>query len=316
MSVVLVTGGAGYIGAHVVRALQAVGDQVVVVDDLSTGFRERVEVPLVELDLAGVEAVDVLERALRDHAVDTVVHLAALKDVGESVADPERYYRVNVLGVVTVLEAMRRAGVDRLVFSSSAAVYGAVDSGAVDERQACTPINPYGRTKLVGEWAIEDATRAWGLRAARLRYFNVAGADRPALRDRVATNLIPIVIERVRRGQAPAIYGGAHPTPDGTCVRDYVHVQDLAEAHVAACAALRCGRVTAAAVNIGTGAGASVRQVVDVVNTVTDARVAPTVVEPRVGDPAAMVADPALADRLLGWRARRDLTEIVRSAVQ
>lgn len=315
MSTVLVTGGAGYIGAHVVRALQAAGDEVVVVDDLSTGFRERVEVPLVELDLAGATAADVLEQVLRDHDVDTVVHLAALKDVGESVAEPERYYRVNVLSLVTVLEAMRRAAVERLVFSSSAAVYGAVDSDAVDEQQACVPINPYGRTKLVGEWAIQDATRAWGLRAARLRYFNVAGADHPALRDRVAANLIPIVVERVRRGQAPAIYGGGHPTPDGSCVRDYVHVQDLAEAHVAACAALRCGRVTADAVNIGTGTGASVRQVVDVVNAVTDARVAPVVVAPRAGDPAAMVADPGLAERLLAWRARRDLTEIVRSAV-
>ncbi|PYY48320.1 UDP-glucose 4-epimerase GalE [Curtobacterium sp. MCBD17_023] len=309
------TGGAGYIGAHVVRALQAAGDDVVVVDDLSTGFRDRVDVPFVRLDLADAGAPDALAAVFAEYAVDTVVHLAALKDVGESVAEPERYYRVNVLGVVHVLDAMRRAGVPDLVFSSSAAVYGEVDRDGVDEQQPCAPINPYGRTKLVGEWAIEDATRAWGLRAVRLRYFNVAGAGDVTLRDRIAANLIPIVVEQVRRGAAPRIFGGDHPTADGTCVRDYVHVEDLAEAHVAAVGALRSGRTAGAAVNIGTGSGASVRDVVDVVGAVTGRPVRPVVDAPRAGDPAAMVADPGLAHRLMGWRARRDLIDIVRSAV-
>lgn len=314
MSVTLVTGGAGYIGAHVVRALLANGDRVVVVDDLSTGFADRVDVPLVPLDLAGAGASEALASVLEEERVDSVVHLAALKDVGESVADPERYYRVNVLGVVHVLEAMRRAGVRDLVFSSSAAVYGNVDSESVDEDAPCRPINPYGRSKLVGEWAIEDATRAWGLRALRLRYFNVAGAGGRHLQDRVAANLIPIVLDRVRRGEPAQVFGADHPTADGTCVRDYVHVEDLADAHVAAVHALRSDRTGDDALNIGTGRGASVREVIDVVGAVTGTTAEARVVDRRVGDPAAMVANPERAHRLIGWRARRDLREIVRSA--
>lgn len=312
---ILVTGGAGYIGSHVVRLLEERGESVVVVDDFSSGLRSRIEAVVVELDLAAAHATSALIDVMHEHDVSSVIHLAALKDVAESVAEPERYYSVNVGGLGHLLEAMRCVGVDQIVFSSSAAVYGAVQDVVVTERTPCSPINPYGQTKLIGEWMLGAARDAWGLRAISLRYFNVAGTGWDDLADTAAKNLIPIVVDRIRRGELPVVYGDDHDTPDGTCVRDYIHVADLARAHLAAVDTLRGADDFAGSVNIGTGTGASVREVVAEVSSALGRPSTLQVAEARAGDPAAVVADPSVAADQLGWRARHGLGDIVRSAL-
>jgi UDP-glucose 4-epimerase len=232
---VLVTGGAGYIGSHVVRLLHQRGESVVVVDDLSSGLPERIgSSKLLKLNLASPNAVEVLAQTMREHAVKSVIHLAAQKQVGVSVKEPERYYSENIGGMANLLTAMRQTGVDRLVFSSSAATYGMPDVESVTEDAACNPINPYGETKLIGEWMSANASRAWGLRAANLRYFNVAGAGWPELADTAVMNLVPIVFAALKAGKDPVVFGDDYPTADGSCIRDYVHVHDLAEAHLSA----------------------------------------------------------------------------------
>lgn len=310
----LVTGGAGYIGSHVCRLLQDRGERVVVVDDLSSGVASRTRARLEVLDLAAPDATERLIDIIRLNGVTRAIHLAALKDVGESMHDPERYYRVNLVGLGNLLEALRATEVHDLVFSSSAAVYGDAHQFVVDEHTPCAPANPYGETKLVGEWMLAAAGRAWGLRAVSLRYFNVAGAGWPDLRDTVAKNLIPIVIDRVRRGAHPLVFGADHDTEDGTCVRDYVHVLDLAEAHLSALDALGTGRLDVGTVNIGTGSGASVLEVIDAVRRVSELPVVPEIAAARAGDPSAVVADATLAAERLGWTARFGLDDIVRSA--
>ena len=232
---VLVTGGAGYIGGHVLRVLAAAGRDVLVVDDLSTGRAARLDgVPLLRLDLADPGCVPHLAGAMRTHGVTSVVHLAARKRVHESVQRPLWYLEQNVGGVAHVIAAMERAGVASIVFSSSAAVYGCPANDLVHEDDALAPVNPYGRTKLAGEWLVRSAARAWGLRAVSLRYFNVAGAGAPELGDDVVANLVTCALDRLARGQRPEVFGTGYPTPDGSCVRDFVHVVDLAEAHVVA----------------------------------------------------------------------------------
>jgi UDP-glucose 4-epimerase len=311
----LVTGGAGYIGAHVVRVMAEGGESVVVLDDLSTGSADRVPsgVPLV---VGSVLDGPLLERTMREHAVTGVVHIAAKKQVGESVERPLFYYRENVTGLETLLEAMTAAGADALVFSSSAAVYGMPDVDLVTEDTPCVPINPYGQTKLAGEWLIGAASRAHGIRSACLRYFNVAGAASPELADAGATNLVPMVFERVEAGEAPLVFGDDYPTTDGTCVRDYIHVEDIASAHLAAARRLAAaGEGTSLVLNIGRGEGSSVREVVDRILKVTgNEHLTPEVAARRPGDPARVVAS---ADRIaaeLGWSARHDLDDMIRSA--
>ncbi|GAB7192226.1 UDP-glucose 4-epimerase GalE [Kineococcus sp. NUM-3379] len=312
---VLVTGGAGYIGSHVVRLLQQRGQDVVVVDDLSNGSADRVGgAPVVELDLAVDAAPGVLAEVLREHGVTAVVHFAARKQVGESVAKPAWYWKQNVGGTANVLQAMETAGVRELVFSSSAATYGAPDVDLVREDGPAEPINPYGQTKLVGEWMTRAAGVAWGLRAANLRYFNVAGAGWPDLGDRAVMNLVPMVFDRLERGEAPAIFGDDYPTPDGTCIRDYVHVLDLAKAHLVALDALGGGEHPHDVFNVGTGTGASVREVIDAVRAVSGREVEPVVHQRRAGDPPKLVADVSRIRETLGWTAREDLTSIVSSA--
>ncbi|MFI1414824.1 NAD-dependent epimerase/dehydratase family protein, partial [Streptomyces sp. NPDC020707] len=228
----LITGGAGYIGAHVVRAMTEADERTVVYDDLSTGLSERVPdgVPLVVGSTLDGERV---ARALRDHAITGVVHLAAKKQVGESVELPLHYYRENVEGLRVLLQAVTAAAVPSFVFSSSAAVYGMPDVDLVTEQTPCVPINPYGETKLAGEWLVRAAGRAHSLSTACLRYFNVAGAATPELADVGVFNIVPMVFEKLTAGEPPRIFGDDYATPDGTCVRDYIHVVDLAEAHVA-----------------------------------------------------------------------------------
>ena len=312
----LITGGAGYIGAHVARAMTDAGERVLVLDDLSAGHPARLPsgIPLVEgSSLDG----DLLKRVLAEHAVTGVVHLAARKQVGESVAQPTRYYRENVGGLTTLLEAVAEAGIKRFVFSSSAAVYGNPDVDLITEDTECAPVNPYGETKLAGEWLVRAAGRAHGIATVCLRYFNVAGAAAPELADTGVFNIVPMVFDRLTRDEAPRIFGDDYPTPDGTCIRDYIHVADLAEAHLAA-----ARRLTAAdasgdlTVNIGRGEGVSVRELITVIGEITGDR-RPAVVEARrPGDAPRAVASAALAAEELGWTARRGVREMVESAWQ
>ena len=312
---VLVTGGAGYIGAHVVRLLVESGREVVVVDDLSTGSADRVgRVPIVGLDLCADAARGELVRVIRSYGVDGVVHIAAKKQVGESMQRPAWYYRQNVGGLANLLEAVAETGVERFVFSSSAAVYGMPDEHVVDESVVPRPINPYGETKLVGEWMLADAARATGLRHAALRYFNVAGAGWPDLGDPEALNLVTIVFDRMARGLAPLVYGDTHPTVDGTGVRDYVHVLDLADAHIAALEHLDAPDRRHDVFNVGTGHGASVLEVISRIAAESGTTIEPEFVPPRLGDPAHLVADASRITEDLGWRARRGLEEIIASA--
>ncbi|MEU6240864.1 UDP-glucose 4-epimerase GalE [Streptomyces sp. NPDC047024] len=313
----LVTGGAGYIGAHVVRALTEGGEDVVVYDDLSTGTADRVpqNVPLV---VGTVLDADLLERTLREHHISGVVHIAAKKQVGESVERPLHYYRENVTGLQTLLEAMTATGVGRIVFSSSAAVYGMPDVDLVTEDTPCVPMSPYGETKLIGERLIAAAARAHGLRAVSLRYFNVAGAAAPELSDEGVFNLVPMVFERLEAGEAPRIFGADYATPDGTCVRDYIHVQDIASAHRAAATWLGgTPEGTSVVLNIGRGEGSSVREVVDRILKVTgNEECVPDITDRRAGDPARVVASAARIHDELGWTARFGLDDMIESAWQ
>ncbi|MFK4108138.1 UDP-glucose 4-epimerase GalE [Streptomyces sp. NPDC002176] len=310
----LITGGAGYIGAHVARAMHGAGENVVVLDDLSAAVPERLPegVPLVEgSTLDG----DLLKRVFAEHGVTGVVHLAARKQVGESVAEPVRYYRENIGGLATLLDAIADAGVRRLLFSSSAAVYGNPDVDLITEDTACAPVNPYGETKLAGEWLVRAAGQAHGIATVCLRYFNVAGAAAPELADTGVFNIVPMVFDRLTRDEAPRIFGADYPTPDGTCVRDYIHVTDLAEAHLAAARRLADGSVTGdLTLNIGRGEGVSVRELITVIGEVTGDRRAPVVEDRRPGDAPRAVASAERAAAELGWRARLGVPEMVASA--
>lgn len=311
----LVTGGAGYIGSHVVRLLVDAGREVVVVDDLSTGELERVDdVPFVHLDLASVHARARLDATIRTHGVGSVVHLAAMKQVGESVDRPTWYFDRNIGGLTNLLAAMEDRGVRAMVFSSSAAVYGEVSGGQVREDHPCAPVNPYGQSKLVGEWMLANAAHAWGLRGISLRYFNVAGTGWPQLRDRTEANLVPIVMRAVREGCPVPVFGVDHPTQDGSCVRDYIHVVDLADAHVAALEHLCGADAGHTALNLGTGRGTSVLEIVQAVSACAARPAAIEAFPPRAGDPVTVVADPSRARQLLGWRARHDVVDAVTSA--
>ncbi|MFF1903320.1 UDP-glucose 4-epimerase GalE [Kitasatospora sp. NPDC058218] len=311
----LLTGGAGYIGRHVAHQLVEAGEQVAVLDDLSTGDRARLPhgVTLVEgstLDRAA------LDEALRTHAVRGVLHFAARKRVGESVERPLYYYRENLTGLQTVLEAVAEAGVKRFLFSSSAAVYGMPDVELVTEATPCAPMNPYGETKLAGEWLVASAGRAHGISTVALRYFNVAGAASPELSDEGAFNLIPMVFERLTAGRAPLVFGADYPTPDGTCVRDFIHVSDIASAHVAAARRLAADPPgeTSMVLNIGRGEGVSVQEMLAVIGRVTGYDTTAEVTPRRPGDPARVVASAELIHRELGWSARYGVEEMVASA--
>ncbi|WP_351230867.1 UDP-glucose 4-epimerase GalE [Streptomyces sp. NPDC002133] len=310
----LITGGVGYIGAHVAHAMTEAGERVVVLDDVSSGVPGRLPdgVPLVH---GSVLDREVLDRALAEHAITGVVHLAAKKQVGESVEQPLRYYRENVHGLTVLLEAVVDAGVKRFLFSSSAAVYGVPDVELITEDTPAVPINPYGETKLAGEWLVRAAGQAHGIATACLRYFNVAGAARPDLADTGVFNIIPMFFDRITRGEAPRIFGDDYPTPDGTCVRDYIHVADLADAHLTVARRLAAqdgaGDLT---VNIGRGEGVSVRELARLVAEVTG-HGTPAVVEPRrAGDAARAVASVERIAKELGWTASRGVREMVDSA--
>ena len=307
-----VTGGSGYIGAHTARLLKARGDHVVVVDDVVTRNRARIPgIPLFEVNLAA-DCSAQLADIMRSHRIESVVHFAGQKQVAESLDKPAWYYAQNVGSVAQLLLAMEQSGVSQLVFSSSAAVYGDA-SGAIDEESPTLPINPYGATKLVGEQLIGATARAWPLRAASLRYFNVGGAGSPELGDTQALNLIPICFEQIAAGKPPLIFGDDYDTSDGTCVRDYVHVLDVAEAHLAVLDALPAEPGNTV-LNIGTGVGTTVREMVDAILEAAGADLTATVLDRRAGDPAAVVGIVDSIRELTGWSARFTVTDIVESA--
>lgn len=309
----LVTGGAGYIGSHVARALLDVELGVVIIDDLSSGFEAFVpdgatfvrgtllDAPLVE---------DTLER----FGVSGVIHIAGYKYAGESVKRPLHTYEQNVSATVVLLQAMEKRGVDKIVFSSSAATFGTPDVDIVDESTPTTPESPYGETKLIGEWLLRDAGRATGLRHTSLRYFNVVGSGSDDLFDASPHNLFPKVFDMLYRGETPRINGDDYPTPDGTCVRDYIHVTDLALAHVAAARRLADGLDVEPVYNLGSGEGTSVREIMTAMRTATGIDFEPEVMPRRPGDPARIVAAGDLAARDLGWSNRHSLDEMVGSA--
>ena len=312
MTTWLLTGGAGYIGAHVIRSLQASGRDVVVLDDLSTGKASKVpaEVPLIQAHIGDHSAVTA---ALREHGVAGVVHLAAKKAVGESVERPEYYYRENVDGMLTLLEAMAEAGTRNLVYSSSAAVYGTPAEEFVSERSPLAPESPYGQTKVVGEWMTRNAAVNRELSWISLRYFNVAGAASPMLGDTSANNLIPMVFRAMSQGLRPQVFGDDYPTPDGSCIRDYIHVADLSDAHVAAAAACEADLV-GEVYNVGRGQGVSVFEVMEMVSEVVGHDIGAEVAPRRPGDPAQLVATVEKINTELGWSAHYDLRQMVASA--
>jgi len=310
---ILVTGGAGYIGAHVIRALDRAGFDSVVVDDLSSGHREFVPDTVPFIDLNVLHAKQLVD-GLADHRIEAVIHLAAFKYAGVSVQRPVHTWRQNVGGTISLLRAMERLEVDAIVFSSSAAVYGTTDVALVTEATPTHPQSPYGESKLVGEWMIRDQAVATGLRHTSLRYFNVVGSGEPDLYDSSPHNLFPLVIRALEEGHRPKIFGADYPTPDGTCVRDYVHVADLAEAHVTAVRHLLDGRTLEPVYNLGSGDGVSVRQIMAAVASATAMDFEPELVGRRPGDPARIVASGELAARDLDWKMRHDLDEMVASA--
>jgi UDP-arabinose 4-epimerase len=314
---ILVTGGAGYVGSHACKALARAGYRPVVFDNLSRGQRSAVRWgPLVEGELADRAR---LAAAFTEHRIAAVMHFAAYAYVGESVIDPALYYRNNLVGTLALLEAMREAGVGEIVFSSTCATYGIPDGAPIREDAAQRPVNAYGETKLAIERALHWYGQAYGLRSAALRYFNAAGADPDGEIGEChepETHLIPLVLQAAL-GRRPAvdIFGTDYPTPDGTAIRDYVHVEDLAAAHLRALQHLHAGGASLA-VNLGSGRGHSVRGVVAAAERISGRKVPTRPAPRRPGDPPALIADPSLAAELLGWRAEcSDIETVIRTAL-
>jgi UDP-glucose 4-epimerase len=312
---VLVTGGAGYIGSVVSAQLLAEGHEVVVVDDLSTGHADAVPPGAVFHELP----ITALDPVLGDWNLDAAIHLAAKSLVGESAGNPAAYWRNNVVGTVALLDSLRAFGVSRIVFSSSAATYGQPDQQPITEDTPARPTSPYGSSKLAVDLALTDYARAYGLGAVSLRYFNVAGALHSAggqsygERHATETHLIPNALRAASgTGRPMSLFGTDYPTDDGTCVRDYIHVVDLADAHVKALAAATPGEHHI--VNLGSGAGYSVRQVLDAIRDVTGREVPVVEADRRAGDPAVLIASNARAATLLGWSPERDLAQMIADA--
>jgi UDP-glucose 4-epimerase len=308
----LVTGGAGYIGAHVVRALAASDLDPVVLDDLSSGHEDFVPtgVPFVR---GSILDGDLLLRTMERHDVDGVIHVAGFKYAGVSVREPLHTYRQNVTGTATLLAAMEERDVTAIVFSSSAAVYGTPDTELVTEQTPRRPQSPYGESKLIGEWLLADQAVARGLRHTSLRYFNVVGSGDESLYDSSPHNLFPLVFTALVEGRTPRINGDDYPTPDGTNVRDYIHVSDLALAHVAAARRLAAGEPLEPAYNLGSGSGSSVGEIMTTISAVTGIPFTPEIAPRRPGDPARIVATGELAARDLDWAMRHDLQSMVSS---
>jgi len=309
----LVTGGAGYIGSHVVRAFLDAGIEPVVVDDLSSGHAEFVP-DGVAFYRGTILDTDLLAEILRRHEATGVMHIAGFKYAGVSVQQPLHCYEQNVVGTMSVLRAMERSGVRAVVFSSSAATFGTPDVDLVTEETPTIPESPYGESKLIGEWLLADQAKATDLRHVSLRYFNVVGSGTPQLYDTSPHNLFPLVFEALLSGRTPRINGNDYPTPDGTCVRDYIHVQDLAEAHVVAAQKLDSEVALRPVYNLGSGDGVSVAQIMEAMADVTGIPFDPVIGPRRPGDPARIVASGELAHADLDWTMRNTLRQMVASA--
>ncbi len=313
---ILVVGGAGYIGSHMVKLLLANGDDVVVLDDLSTGHRDAVLGG--EFIHGNVGNAAILDQLFRSHQFDTVMHFASFIQVGESVKQPSRYYENNVANTINLLNAMARHQVPYFVFSSTAAIYGNPQYDPIDELHPMAPINPYGRSKWMIEQLLHDYEQAYGLRYVALRYFNAAGADPDGVlgeRHVPETHLIPLAIHAAM-GKLPhfTLFGDNYPTPDGTCIRDFIHVSDLCAAHLLAIRHLRTGK-SSDVFNLGNGNGFSVKEVLDTVKSITKHHFKIQVTERRLGDPARLVADASKAREILKWSPDiQDLDAIVRHA--
>jgi UDP-glucose 4-epimerase len=313
---ILVVGGAGYIGSHMVKLLLANGDNVVVLDDLSTGHRDAVLGGKFIHGNVGNPAI--LDQLFRSHQFDTVMHFASFIQVGDSVKQPSRYYENNVTNTINLLNAMARHQVPYFVFSSTAAIYGNPQYDPIDESHPMAPINPYGRSKWMIEQLLHDYEQAYGLRYVALRYFNAAGADPDGVlgeRHEPETHLIPLAINAAM-GKLPhfTLFGDDYPTPDGTCIRDFIHVSDLCTAHLLAIRHLRAGK-NSDVFNLGNGNGFSVKEVLDTVKSITKHQFKIQVTERRLGDPARLVADASKAREILKWSPDiQDLDVIVRHA--
>lgn len=309
----LVTGGAGYIGSHTVHTLLRRGHEPVIVDDFSTGRRAFVP-DGVDVFEGSILDTSLLEDALSVEGLTGVIHFAGFKFAGESVKEPIHTYRQNVLGMINVIDAMVNHGVSNMIFSSSSAVYGDGGTSQFVEGQIKTPVSPYGESKLVGEWLLASAHAAHGLRSTALRYFNVVGAREEGHFDTSPHGLFSLVFRALSSGNRPKIFGDDYDTSDGTCVRDYIPVGELADVHVVAAEKLAAGIPLESAYNIGTGTGHSVAEVMRVIAEVTGIDLAPEVVERRAGDPAVVVASGELARRDLEWDPNPDLRAMVESA--
>ena len=309
----LVTGGAGYIGSHVVQALSDAGMPAVVLDDLSTG-REEFIPPGTPFVRGTILDGGLMSRLVDDHNVTGVIHVAGFKYAGVSVSRPLHTYEQNVTGTASLLAVMMDRGVDRIVFSSSAAVYGTPDTDLVTEDTPKDPQSPYGESKLIGEWMLRDLAVSDGLRHTSLRYFNVVGTAEGGAWDVSPHNLFPLVFEALLAGKTPRINGGDYPTPDGTNVRDYIHVSDLARAHVTAARKLDEGTSLEPAYNLGSGAGSSVGEIMRQIAVTTGIPFTPEIGPRRAGDPARIVAGGELAARDLNWAMLHGLEEMVQSA--
>ena len=312
---VLVIGGAGYIGSHMVRCLDRNGHKVWILDNLSTGFQQAVTAG--DLIVGELEDQALVAKTLRDHDIDIVMHFAACALVGESCAQPAKYYQNNVVATLKMMEAMRETGVKKLVFSSTCATYGCPEKLPITEATPQVPVNPYGFTKLVIERALSDYAAAYDFGFAALRYFNAAGAS-PAggigEDHQPESHLIPIVLQTAlgQRDQV-TIFGDDWPTPDGTCVRDYIHVDDLSDAHLAAMECLEPGKIIK--LNLGTGCGFSVKQIIDTCQEVTGREIPYVIGARRDGDPPELVADATEAGKVLGWIPKyRDPKSIIETA--
>ena len=314
MSTWLVTGGAGYIGAHVVKSLLENDFKVVIVDDLSTGLAQKVP-PNVVFEKIDIAETNKLAQIMKSNKVEGVIHLAAKKAVGESMINPSLYFKENIGGFISLLEAMSQADVKRIVYSSSAAVYGTPTENKVTEKSATNPESPYGETKLVGEWLLKADEKARQIQWIVLRYFNVVGAANPELGDTGVNNLVPMAFRALSNNQRPQVFGGDYATQDGSCIRDYIHVSDLADSHLIAAQKLLnenyCGII-----NIGRGQGFSVKQVMDTISEVLGKNINYEVVDRRPGDPAQTIADVSKAKSDLNWEAKNDLKSMVSSAWQ
>ena len=311
MARVLVVGGAGYIGAHVCESLVSAGYEVRIFDDFSNGLRRRTDGIFKDVVVGDVLNREQLIAALS--GVDAVIHLAAKKAVGESVENPLKYYQNNVGGILNLLAAMSAMKVKRLVFSSTAAVYSPNDKPAIEESDPTVPLSPYGATKLLSEQIISNVSKAEGISSISLRYFNVVGSSRPEFGDNSKDNLVPKVFTAYRSGSKPEIYGDDYPTKDGTCIRDYIHVADLADAHLAALKEVENGIVDEV-FNVGSGTGYSVKEMLDQMSTTMGVDLAPKIVGRRAGDTPQLIASIAKIEKVLGWRPKLTLKDMIDSS--